>query len=68
MRRWSRRPPTAPQIVVLGLIVAVFALLFDGAYGLFAGVAADRLRRASKMLNRISAVVFGGLAVRIALD
>ncbi len=60
--------PAAPQIVLLGLIVAVFALLFDGAYGLFAGVAADRLRRASKTLNRISAVVFGGLAVRIALD
>lgn len=56
------------QIVILGLIVTVFALLFDGAYGVFAGLAAARLRRASKLMNRVSAVVFGGLAIRLAVD
>ncbi|WP_211907390.1 LysE family translocator [Pikeienuella piscinae] len=60
--------PAAPQILVLGAIVAVMALLFDGAYGIFAGMVADRLRRASKLMNRVSAVVFGGLAARLVID
>lgn len=60
--------PAWAQFLVLGAILAPMAALFDGAYGAFAGVAADRLRRASKLLNRLSAVVFGGLAARLALS
>ncbi|MFV0474942.1 MAG: LysE family translocator [Pikeienuella sp.] len=60
--------PAWRQIIALGAIVAVLGLLFDGAYGVFAGLVANRLRRASKLMNRISAVVFGGLAARLAID
>ncbi|MEX2518192.1 MAG: LysE family translocator [Paracoccaceae bacterium] len=60
--------PAWAQILVLGIIVVTLALVFDGAYGLFAGLVADRLRRASKLLNRISAVVFGGLAARLVIN
>ncbi|NOX73005.1 MAG: LysE family translocator [Alphaproteobacteria bacterium] len=60
--------PVWQQIVWLGLLLGVGGILTDGAYGVFAGVMAARLKRASKVMNKISAVVFGGLAIRIAFD
>jgi len=60
--------PLSHQILWLGLFLATGGIITDGAYGLFAGLLADRLRRSAGFMNKLSAVVFGGLAVRIALD
>ncbi len=60
--------PAWAQFVILGAILAPLAAMFDCSYGAFAGAAADRIRRASKALNRISALIFGGLAARLALS
>lgn len=60
--------PIWQQILWLGLFLGVGGILSDGAYGVFAGVMADRLRRSSRIMHRISAIVFGGLAARLALN
>ncbi len=59
--------PVWRQIVVLGLMLAAGGLVAKGAYGIFAGIAAARLRRGTALLNRLAALVFGGLAARLAL-
>lgn len=55
------------QILILGGLLALGGLITDGAYGLFAGVMAQRLRRRARALGRLSSVIFGGLAVRLAV-
>jgi len=60
--------PIWQQILWLGLFLGIGGILSDGAYGVFAGVMADRLRRSSRAMNKISAIVFGGLAARLALN
>ncbi len=60
--------PAWHQIVILGGILGIGGLLTDGAYGLLAGVMAERVRRSARAMNRVSAVIFGGLAARIALN
>jgi threonine/homoserine/homoserine lactone efflux protein len=60
--------PVWQQIVWLGLLLGIGGIITDGAYGVFAGVMAERLKRSSRAMNKISAVVFGGLAIRIAFD
>jgi threonine/homoserine/homoserine lactone efflux protein len=60
--------PVWHQIIWLGLVLTLGGIITDGSYGIFAGVMAERLKRSSKAMNKISAVVFGGLAVRIAFD
>lgn len=60
--------PMSHQIIWLGLILMTGGIITDGAYGMFAGLLADKLRRSEHVMNKLSAVVFGGLAVRIALD
>lgn len=62
------RGPVGPQIAALGGLFIVTGFAVNAAVGALAGVAAGRLRRASRLMNRISAIVFGGLAVRLALD
>jgi len=59
--------PVWQQILWLGLFLGIGGVLSDGAYGIFAGVMADRLRRSSRVMHRFSAFVFGGLAARLAL-
>ncbi len=59
--------PVWQQIIWLGLMLATGGILTDGAYGVFAGVMANRLRRASGIMHKISAFVFGGLAARLAI-
>jgi len=59
--------PVWRQIVVFGLIAAALGLTFDCLYGALAGLLADRLRRASGVMSKISAIVFGGLAARLAM-
>jgi len=59
--------PLWHQILILGGLLALGGLITDGAYGLFAGVMAQRLRRRATALGRLSSVIFGGLAVRLAV-
>lgn len=60
--------PVWQQMLIFGLVVAVTGLVFDCLYGGLAGCLAARVRKASRMMNKVSAIVFGGLAARIALD
>lgn len=60
--------PVWRQIIAFGFALATMAAVFDGIYGGLAGAVSDRMRRASKLMNRISAVVFGALAIRILAE
>lgn len=60
--------PVAPQMAVLGGIFLATGLVITGAYGALAGVFATILRRRQRLMNRISAVVFGGLAARLLVN
>ena len=56
------------QLLAFGLVVALIGLVFDCLYGALAGALADKLRRASRLMNRAAALVFGGLAARLAIN
>lgn len=56
------------QILILGAIFQFFGLLFVLALGAFAGLMADKLRSKTRILSKLSAIMFGGLAARLALD
>ena len=58
--------PIWHQIVALGVLLALGGVLTDGAFGVFAGIMAERVRRGAHMMNKIAALVFGGLAARLA--
>lgn len=58
------------QFLTLGLVFSVGGLLVNGAVGLFAGSIGQRVARSkglSRWLSRISATIFGALALRLAL-
>ncbi|MCC1492116.1 LysE family translocator [Cognatishimia sp. F0-27] len=60
--------PVWQQILILGVILTFGGLVTVSAIGACAGLAAARMTRASGWMGRVSALVFGGLAIRIALD
>jgi threonine/homoserine/homoserine lactone efflux protein len=60
--------PVWHQIVILGVILGIGGILTDGAYGVFAGLAAERVRKSTGVMHKVSAVIFGGLAARLALN
>lgn len=60
--------PVWQQILILGAILGLGGLLTDGLIGLLAGTFAAWLTRSARIMNRIAAAVFGGLAARLALD
>jgi len=60
--------PVWHQIIILGAFLAMGGVVTDGAYGVFAGLLAKRLTRASNAMNKVSAVLFGGLAARLIFD
>lgn len=60
--------PIWHQIIALGVLLALGGVVTDGAYGVLAGLLAAKLKAASKFMNKISAIVFAGLAARIALN
>lgn len=65
------RPEAGPvwaQIAALGVLFAVGSVPVNCGYGLMAGHFAARLRRAGRVMNRLSAIVFGGLAARLAIN
>jgi threonine/homoserine/homoserine lactone efflux protein len=63
------RGALAPQLVLLGGVFIVAALLVFGAISFLAGALGERLRRsarAQRLLNRLAGVVFVGLALKLA--
>jgi threonine/homoserine/homoserine lactone efflux protein len=59
-----------PQLLALGLALALGGLMVNGAVGLFAGSIGQRVARLAglaRWLGRISATIFGALALRPAL-
>lgn len=60
--------PVWLQIAILGAIFSFASIPFNCGYGALAGIFAERLRRAGRWMNRLSALVFGGLAARLALN
>ncbi|MGV6848246.1 MAG: LysE family translocator [Marinibacterium sp.] len=60
--------PAWHQIFILGALLGLGGILTDGVYGVLAGLMADRVRKNARVMNRISAVIFGGLAARLALN
>ena len=64
----DRREAIQYLILILGAIFIATGLTVNAGVGALAGAAADRLRRASRALNRLSAIVFAGLAARLVLD
>ena len=62
--------PILPQFLTLGVVFSLGGLLVNGAVGVFAGSVGQRLARSaalSRWLSRVSAGIFGALAVRLAL-
>lgn len=65
----ARLGRVAPQLVWLGFLFVVATLICFGAIAWFAGELGERLRRdprVQRLLNRASALVFAGLALRLA--
>ena len=60
--------PIWMQVLILGVIFMVFGAAFSLCLGAAAGVFAQALRAKTKLLNRISAFMFGGLAARLVWD
>ncbi|MBZ0128790.1 MAG: LysE family translocator [Rhodobacteraceae bacterium] len=60
--------PVWMQIAVLGGLFSLCSIPFMAGFGLFAGVFAERISRGGRTMNRISALVFGGLAARLVFD
>lgn len=59
-----------PQFLTLGLVFSLGGLMVNGAVGIFAGSIGQRVARSAglaKWLSRISATIFGALALRLAL-
>lgn len=60
--------PVWQQIIIFGAVLAVCGAALYVMLGAFSGLASVQMRRSSQWMGKASAVVFGGLAVRIALD
>ena len=60
--------PIWHQIIVLGTIFTLTGLLITSGYGALAGVMGQRLQSRMTILNKASALIFGGLAARLAFD
>jgi threonine/homoserine/homoserine lactone efflux protein len=62
--------PIFPQFMTLGVVFSLGGLIVNGAVGLFAGSIGQRIAQSAglaKWLSRISATIFGALALRLAL-
>jgi len=60
--------PVGMQIVVLGAIFLVFGMAFSLCLGAAAGAFAHVLGAKSRVLSRLSALMFGGLAARLVWE
>jgi len=63
--------PVLPQFLIFGAVLAAGGFVINGLAGTFAGGAGRRLARspgAARWLGRVSAGIFGALALRLALS
>ena len=60
--------PIWQQMAFLGLLFSISGFIVSGLYGSFASLLAKRIKQASGTLNKISALVFGGLAAKLVID
>lgn len=60
--------PIWQQILILGGIVCLTGTVITMTYGATAGWLGARLARRMRILNRVAAVMFGGLAAKLVLD
>lgn len=58
--------PVWQQMLLLGGLFAVTGFIVNAGYGALAGAMAQRLRRNTRLMQRLCAVVFAGLAARLA--
>lgn len=62
------RGPVWAQIAVLGLMFCATGMVITASYGALAGLAGQALATRMGVMNRISALLFGGLAAKLVLD
>lgn len=60
--------PIWQQILILGAIFQFFGLAFSLTLGAASGAFADVLKRRVGTLNKITSILFGGLAARLIID
>lgn len=60
--------PIWHQILILGVVFASTGFCITAGYGATAGLLRTALGRVSKTLNRITALVFGALAIRLVWE
>ncbi|MDP3339462.1 LysE family translocator [Frigidibacter sp.] len=60
--------PVWQQVAILGAIFTVTGTLVTMGYGALAGVAGRSLSRRMGAMNKIAALLFGGLALRLVAD
>ncbi|MBO6895746.1 MAG: LysE family translocator [Shimia sp.] len=60
--------PIWQQIVILGGMLATGGFLVVSMIGLSAGIVGAKLKQATGILNKIAAVIFGGLAAKLVFD
>ncbi|WP_149141121.1 LysE family translocator [Gemmobacter caeruleus] len=62
------RGPVWQQILILGLVFTLTGTAITSGYGLVAGLAGQALGRRMGALNKVAAVLFGALAVRLVWE
>lgn len=62
------RSPVWLQMVLLGALFSLTGFVITGGYGVLAGTLRDTLTNRARVLNRFAALVFAGLAARLAFD
>ena len=60
--------PLWAQILVLGAIFLINGMVFSLSLGALSGLLADALRRHVRLFNKVTAILFGGLAARLIID
>lgn len=60
--------PIWQQMLILGAIFSIASIPFNCSYGFVAGYLGVHLRRLGRVMNRVSALVFGGLAARLVWE
>lgn len=60
------RGPIWAQMLILGVIFTLSGWAITSLYGIFAGYLGHKLRQYFTVLNKLSAIILGGLAVRLA--
>lgn len=60
--------PVWQQMAALGVMFAVTGMIITSLYGALAGISGGALRARMGLMNKLSAMVFGGLAARLAFE